>query len=1152
LIVAYEQLIADLKIGAQMSTLAKKIFAFASALAMVVTLAPVASAAVHAAGTNVNDNNTIRFVDNMGQTRAYTSAGAFLSYGFNSWSSVVPASAEDLALPRGSFVAPMPGSLINDKGTVYLMVDAGNGVVTRSGFTTPANFLGLGYSWSNVMAGDTSFLTANAPINSTTMAHSAGTLVNQDGTVYLMTPSGKMGIPSLEVFNSWGFSFSKVVAANSYDRAIAMSSGIMPARVAGQLYPSQGTVVVNPPVGSVSVGLASSNPAASTLVAGQATADLAHFNFMGNGTVTSITLNRTGVSADTTLSNVYLFDGATRLTDAASVSSGMITFTGLNIAVNGSKVISVRSDIAASTSGQTVGVALASAMTGSTAVTGTPVSGNVHTIATATLATVAVGTPTSTTSTDPVSDVNVWQSDFSVGTRDVVFSRMALRQIESISSNDIRNFRLLVDGVQVASQQNLDANGYVTFSGFSKTLTTGTRQVKVLADVIGGSSRNIKMSLRNKADLDLRDSQYNVNITATGTFPAQPSSATAVNSGSITVTKAANSASGTVTKDASNVTLGTWVFTAYGEPVKVENLNFAINTSGTDTEYTLRNGKVMVNGSQVGSTTALVAAGAATSAASFTTNFTVNPGSPVTVSLVADIYDEEDAGAEFVANDTIQAVMLTGSSNGTKQVSLGTVNVPSADVAGNTLTVSVGSLAMSKTTTYTNQTTVDPVNAYKIASYQIAGNSTEDVNVHTISADIAVTDNAGADVATIADVTDVYFKINGTTTTSVKPTVSATGNTWSVSFTVPKNGTATLDMYANLGSDFTATDTVVATVTVTGTTTASSTSVNTGAIAGQTITVGSGSVSLAFENSTGIQAKLIPDNQNDVTTSAYRISTLNDGQTLQDLTVTVTTATTVNAVEVYADGTLVASKPGATSVSFNDLGIVVGANSSRLIEIKLDLGAVTNTTGLAAVTTSITAATAAPASTGVEASVTPSGTGNTMYVFAATPVITAQALPTTSLANGTQTIAKFSVTSNGGPIAWKAMDLAVSKTTTITGSAVQLFRNGSLVATTAETIAAGTTDTIDLVLTNEESVSGTVTYEVRATLANVAADNFFTTSLSGAETAQESAAYAGVAGSNFVWSDVVGDSDEVHSLTSTDWHNDYLVVEAAMSWTLDN
>ena len=101
--------------------------------------------------------------------------------------------------------------------------------------------------------------------------------------------------------------------------------------------------------GPLTVSLATDNPAAGNLIQGQATADLAHFMFTGTGTLTQLTLQRTGISDNSVFPNVYLYSGNTRLTDSASVNSmGQIVFNGLNIAVNGSLDVSVKADIVAS------------------------------------------------------------------------------------------------------------------------------------------------------------------------------------------------------------------------------------------------------------------------------------------------------------------------------------------------------------------------------------------------------------------------------------------------------------------------------------------------------------------------------------------------------------------------------------------------------------------------------------------------------------------------------------------------------------------------------------------------------------------------------------------------------------------------------------
>ncbi len=1141
------------------TSIAKKLFAVGSASAMILASLPlVASAAVHAAGSNVVSNGTVYWINASGQKQAYTSAGAFLSYGFNSWSNVVAASAEDLALPSGGFVPPMDGSLINDNGTVYLMT---NGM--RAGFTSAANFTGLGYSFANVIPGDTSFLASASLINSTAMAHPVGTLVNQSGTVYLMTTAGKMGIPSLSVFNSWGYSFSKVVPANSYDAAIGMNSGIMLERMAGQLNPT-GTTVVTPTTGSVSVGAATTMPASSTIAAdvtnGQTLVNLADFNFMGNGAVTSVVVKRTGVSADSTLSNVYLFDGANRLTDGASITSGsMATFAnsaGL-FTVNGSKTISVRADIAGNTAGQTVGIQLVSAMTGSTAVAGTPVSGNTHTIATASLATLALTVPSDSGDTDPGSDVLVWQGTATVSTRDVLMTRLALRQIGSIQNADINNFKLFADGIQIASSSNLDANGYVTFA-MSKALTTGGHTLKVTADVIGGSSRTVEFSLRGTYDISATDTQYNSNAIVTLSTTPFDSDGFTVNPGTIVVAKATDSQSANVTVGASDVSVGKWTVTAYGEPIKVETLTVGVNTDDTDSTVTFRNVRILVNGAQVGNTTNVAAVDALASGQSYTTNFTVNPGTPATVEVRADMYDTE--GTDEIAAGTLTSAqfgLILGSSNGRRQMSLGTVNVPSATVAANTLTIASGMLSIAKTANYANQTIVVPQTNYKLGSFVLTGSSTEAINLNTIEVDFTQTVGTSFDASD--DITNLYVKY-GNNQTAVKGTAADSNNTWSINYPLAVNESLTLEVYGTIGSTVTATNTIRADVTVTGITsqsaqtvyadvTSSNTSLDAG-FQGQLITAGSGSITATADASSPVSA-IVNDAQS-VTTAAFKFAAVNDSYTITDLTFTIADATNVLSVNLKDGGTTVATKPGGTTVTFNGLSIAAAANTNKVLSLELVLG----TTGVgagtsgASILTTLTDATARDSS-GTSAAVTESNpAGNAMYVYAAIPTVTNVALPTGTLIAGTNTIGKFTVSSNGsGIVGWKKVIFTVTSGTNATianGTAsTSLWDADTNTAvagvSTAAGITAGAAGTVTFVATNEQQISGAKTYYLKATVGgSLVTGDTLQTYIAQPSSYVAPAAYATVAGTaaSFVWSD---QSASAHTESTLDWNNGYLV-----------
>ena len=299
------------------NSVAKKIFAVGSAVAMTLSMfAPLAvHAAAHAAGTNVNSGGTVWMIMPDGTRRAYTSAGAFLSYGFNSWSQVVTANSDDLALPAGAFIPPQDGTVFCATSTKGSDVSGECSLVTagmKAAFTSAAVFTGQGFSFSRAQYGDSSFLSKTANINNASAGHLTGVLVNNNGTVQLVGPSGLLGIPDLATFNSWGYSFANVVPANAADKALTQT-GVMAARMAGQLSPTALTNPIGPPVisGSVSAFLASDTPAAQTIAvngiasASSTVVNLAKFSFSGSGTVTQLQVKRSGPGFKKSITRVF-------------------------------------------------------------------------------------------------------------------------------------------------------------------------------------------------------------------------------------------------------------------------------------------------------------------------------------------------------------------------------------------------------------------------------------------------------------------------------------------------------------------------------------------------------------------------------------------------------------------------------------------------------------------------------------------------------------------------------------------------------------------------------------------------------------------------------------------------------------------------------
>ncbi|MFH0792056.1 MAG: peptidoglycan-binding domain-containing protein [bacterium] len=984
---------------------------------------------------------------------------------------------------------------------------------------------------------------------------------------------------------------------------------------------------VNPPVtGGFSVALASDSPVTGTLVAGQSMATLAKLNLSNGGTaevkVTNLKVKRMGVSADATLSNVYLFDGATRLTDAASVSAGVLTFndsTGLvKVAAGTVKTISVVADIATGSSGQTVGVSVVSATdvtSNASSVNGTfPVTGGTMTIAEASLAgaTFAAGATVnpSTATIDPQTDYAVWRTNVVIGTRAVTFTRLSLREIGTINYSDLGNFRLYVGGVQVGTAvAALDTNGYVTFDLASapKRVETGTWELKVLADIIGGSSRTFSFSLRGAYDANFIDTQYGVTVLPTVTtdsFPRTTGTQT-VSSGTVTITKMTDSPSGNLVNSASNVVLAKFQVKTAGERVKIESMRVAVTIgNNTDTNAALRNGAIYANDVQIGSTASLNDTGNTTLAYTtytFGSSLVVDPTSPVTLTVRADVYNTGTTVLD-TTNDTITVTIVGGDLNNAQGLtSSSTIDVPSTSVDGNTLTNSAGGMTLAKYTAYTNPTITVPRTAFKLGHFTLKANTTEAVNVNTIQVDMNY----------VTGVSGLYV-MYGTSTTSVKPTVSATAaaNTWSVNYSLAAGQTVDVTVYADLAS--TAVSGIIPSVLISGTTASSSTAVNTNSnavLAGQTTTITTGGFVAVLDGSTP-QAQIVAGNQT-ITSAKFKFTSAVDSYTVKELKVGVADAAT-SAVIVKA-----VLKDGATTLGeavfdqstntvayFTGLNILIPAYTNKVLTVDLALSVPSSdaaTTQKDVVTTltwmkyaDSTGAETSDDNPATAASITDGVTnadpvGNSIYVYRSVPTFTDLALPTTAVVDGsTATLYKFKAAANvGGQVALKQLKFTVLVTDagtagTLTMTGFKFFRGSSditslvsIMDSTGDNIEGSTTivegsNTVVVKFDTEETLDSTgYEYSLKGVtsgfVASSTGNDSVSTSLLG-DAALHTATYtylnvgtsttnifklfsSGTASGsaqdkNVIWSDVsaTAHSYAAGATASADWSNGYLTL----------
>lgn len=193
-------------------------FFFAVILAVFLALPQEAAAVKYLSGTLILvPDGTIHIVAG-DEKRPFPSAEVYFSYGYE-FVEARAATADELALPGGPVMTYADGTLVKGSAaTVYVTSDG-----KKRPFTSASVFTKLGYSFKNVLQDTANLLPQfldGQVINTEQIPHPVGTLVNQNGGVYLITSNGKTRITSQEIFYSYHFDFKDVVLANTSDKSL--------------------------------------------------------------------------------------------------------------------------------------------------------------------------------------------------------------------------------------------------------------------------------------------------------------------------------------------------------------------------------------------------------------------------------------------------------------------------------------------------------------------------------------------------------------------------------------------------------------------------------------------------------------------------------------------------------------------------------------------------------------------------------------------------------------------------------------------------------------------------------------------------------------------------------------------------------------------
>lgn len=472
-----------------------------------------------------------------------------------------------------------------------------------------------------------------------------------------------------------------------------------------------------------SLSLAADNPIAQSVPKGATGVTFLKFNVSGTGTLSSLTFKRMGIgsTSDFGSAGIYLYDGATRLTNGRSINSTTheVTFLNLNLAVNGVKTLSLVADIATGATAANRNYFSLVSAAGTPNPTGT-LMGNEMSIAGQ-----LVGTITATSGAAP-SNPKVGQQGAKIAefmlqagsAEDIHIQRVALTEGGSVANENLSNFMLKQGGNVVATAAAIGGKDLIVFNFTTPFLLEKGQQrtFEVYADIAGQtrSADTIVLYFDSASDIYATGRTYGYPVTPTITAldtTAEGDTLT-IQGGELTITFN-GPVTGDITLRQQDAMLYDFTIASQNN-IEIRNLRFNVSTTGAIAIY--NDFKVWDAASNSVITSATDLSTASSTNVTFTDVINLSAGTSKRFKVTADVDSTNSS------NGTVRVHLLAFQSNDVRNLDNNTyvstsVIVPNSTVSGNTMTVKALSLDTQLSATPTSQTYVKGKNDVALAGF---------------------------------------------------------------------------------------------------------------------------------------------------------------------------------------------------------------------------------------------------------------------------------------------------------------------------------------------------------------------------------------------------------------------------------------------------